>query len=255
LWRFRDIFRHFGNRRGSWDGGNYCGTVVFLCGNSCWRCGRGDGDGCFRCGRRWRWWRDVSVFLFNRLGRDLVDGAGVALHGIIHRVQLFDHVLVRKATPLCQLVYANTHYAFGSPSAGWAASRRSCSALAACCAAAAFSAPKISVKSFKSAASNPSSEWKPPLTKPSAVSLSIPWIVITSCIARATFSSKPSSAVSSFSISIFQLVSLAVKRAFWPFLPIARESWSGSTIILTEWRASSMTRFRSLAGASALLTY
>ena len=130
--------------------------------------GREQGALALRCGCG-RWRRNVPVFLFDRLGGDLVDRAGVALDGIIHRVQLVDHFLVRQAAALRQIVYPNTHSAVCHPPAGWAASRRSCSALAACCTAAAFSAPKISVKSFKSADSNPSSEWKPPLTRLSAV--------------------------------------------------------------------------------------
>ena len=56
-------------------------------------------------------------------------------------------------------------------------------------------------------------------------------------------------------MSIFQPVSLAASRTFWPFLPIASESWLSST-------STSITRFSSsvietrctFAGLSAFIT-
>jgi len=54
--------------------------------------------------------------------------------------------------------------------------------------------------------------------------------------------------------SIFQPVSLAARRAFWPPLPMASESWSSAT---TTWqrRSTSITRTSmTLAGDSARLT-
>jgi hypothetical protein len=58
-------------------------------------------------------------------------------------------------------------------------------------------------------------------------------------------SSKVMSA-SSFWMSTFQPESLAVRRAFWPFLPMARESWSASTMTLTVFSASSTSQAQEL---------
>ena len=54
-------------------------------------------------------------------------------------------------------------------------------------------------------------------------------------------------------MSTCQPVSLEVSRAFWPRLPIASESWSSLTMILTRLLASSISKALSLAGASALV--
>ena len=55
-------------------------------------------------------------------------------------------------------------------------------------------------------------------------------------------------------MSIFQRVSCTASRTFWPFLPIASESWSSGTITSIE-RFSSSTMIRTTcAGASAATT-
>jgi len=63
------------------------------------------------------------------------------------------------------------------------------------------------------------------------------------------------SVVGSDSISTCQPVSFEVRRAFCPRLPIARESWSPVTRILTRLRGSSISKFFSRAGAKALAPY
>ena len=53
-------------------------------------------------------------------------------------------------------------------------------------------------------------------------------------------------------MSIFQPVSFAARRAFWPLLPIASESWLSGTVTLQvcEPSAAGSTE-RTVAGASA----
>ena len=54
-------------------------------------------------------------------------------------------------------------------------------------------------------------------------------------------------------MSTCQPVSFEVSRAFWPRLPMARESWSSLTMIFTRLFASSISNALSLAGARALV--
>ena len=52
-------------------------------------------------------------------------------------------------------------------------------------------------------------------------------------------------------MSTSQPVSFAVRRAFWPFLPMAMESWSSSTVTFTRLAASSISIVLIFAGLSA----
>ena len=80
-----------------------------------------------------------------------------------------------------------------------------------------------------------------------------PGMAASDSTASATFSSKPLVTTTSGSMSTCQPVSLEVSRAFWPRLPMASESWSSLTMILTRLRASSISKALSLAGARALV--
>src|SRR5699024_5641506 len=60
---------------------------------------------------------------------------------------------------------------------------------------------------------------------------------------------------SSVRISIFQPVSFAASRAFWPSLPMARENWfSGTTARTARPTSSITTTLLTLDGDSALVT-
>src|ERR1043166_7682703 len=79
----------------------------------------------------------------------------------------------------------------------------------------------------------------------------MPGIAARDSTASATFSSKPLVTTTSASTSTCQPVSLEVRRAFWPRFPIANESWSSLTIILTRGLTSSISNAFNCAGARA----